>query len=262
MTPIQTIFLRTLNLMVFERILIFLAAVGWLTLLLVFGPTFGVMFCALVLLVILVLVLSYRLESTDLGGLWPGRVRRLVCWGGGVWLLSLAWVVVVIFSELDSPVPPSSTHLIVLGAGLKDGEHLSVILQSRLDRALELAHSHPNVKVIVSGGQGTDERLSEAAAMQRYLLAHGVKADRVQQENRSTSTRENIVFSRQLLLQQGALPANIVLLTSDFHLYRARQLAAQAGLTTTGVRAPTPFWVLINYSIREYFAIVKDVYLR
>lgn len=261
MTSIQTIFQCSFNLTVFERVLISFAAIGWLALLLVFGFTFGVVFAALLLLVILAFFWSCRLEKTGRGGLWPRVMRRLICWGGGLWLLSLGSVVVVIFGEPDGPVPPAVTHLIVLGAGLKDGDHLSVILQSRLDRALKLARSHPNLKIIVSGGQGTDERLSEAAAMQRYLLAHGVKAERVQQENRSTSTRENIVFSRQLLLQQGALPANMVLLTSDFHLYRARQLAAQAGLTTTGVRAPTPFWVLINYSIREYFAIVKDVYL-
>lgn len=262
MAPIQRPVIRVLNLSVLERVVIAAASLSWLALLLIFGPTFGVMFSALMLILVLVWLGSCRLETAGWGGVWLRRARHGMYWLGGVWLLSLALVLGVVFAEPDGPVPPTATHLIILGAGLKDGDHLSVILQSRLDRALELARSYPHLKIIVSGGKGTDERLSEAAAMQRYLLAHGVKADRIQQENRSTSTRENIVFSRQLLLQQGTLPANLVLLTSDFHLYRARQLAAQAGLSTTGVCSPTPFWVLINYSIREYFAIIKDVYLR
>lgn len=262
MITIQRPVIRMLNLSVCEGAVIAAASLSWLALLLIFGPTFGVMFSAFLLVLALAWLGSYRLETGGWGGVWLRRARHGMYWLGSVWLLSLAFVLGVVFAEPDGPVPPTATHLIILGAGLKDGDHLSVILQSRLDRALELARSYPNLNIIVSGGKGTDERLSEAAAMQRYLLAHGVKADRIQQENRSTSTRENIVFSRQLLLQQGALPANLVLLTSDFHLYRARQLAEQAGLRTTGVRAPTPFWVLINYSIREYFAIIKDVYLR
>lgn len=226
---------------------------GWLLLLTIFGPTFGVLFLAILLILLSLVVASYRLPNR----LWITRLRR--CFYGVflLWLLSLVGMMVLMFSEHDGPTPARGATVIVLGAGLKDGKHLSLILESRLQKALELVRRDPSLHIIVSGGRGSDEHLSEAAAMQQYLLAHGVSSSKIQLENRSTTTQENLQFSRQLLLQQGPLPQSLVVLTSDFHLYRAKQIALRQGLKVSGIRAQTPLWVLINYATREYFALLK-----
>ncbi len=227
-------------------------------LLVIFGPTFGVLFLAILLLLLSLVVVSYRLRPR----LWLTRLRRLFYGVFLLWLLSLGGMMTLMFSEHDGPPPVRGATVIVLGAGLKDGKHLSLILESRLKKTLELARRDPSLHIIVSGGRGSDEQLSEAAAMQQYLLAHGVSSAKIQLENRSTTTQENLQFTRQLLLQQGPLPQSLVLLTSDFHLYRAKQIALRQGLVVTGIRAQTPPWVLINYAIREYFALLKFWVLR
>lgn len=204
------------------------------------------------------LVISYQLKPR----LWITRLRRLFYGVLLLWLISLGGMITLMFGEHDGPPPVHGATVIVLGAGLTDGKHLSLILESRLQKTLELVRQDPSLHIIVSGGRGSNEQLSEAAAMQQYLLGHGVSAAKIQLENRSTTTQENLQFTRQLLLQQGPLPPSLVLLTSDFHLYRAKLIALRQGLTVTGIRAQTPLWVLINYATREYFALLKFWLLR
>ena len=106
----------------------------------------------------------------------------------------------------------------------------SLLLRYRLDKAYEYACEHPDVVVITTGGQGRDETVPEGQAMRDYLLAKGLDPDRVLQETKSTSTEENFLFARQILLDHG-MPedAAVVYVTNAFHCYRAGQYARRAG---------------------------------
>lgn len=119
--------------------------------------------------------------------------------------------------------------IIVLGAGLR-GDRPSLLLRYRLDKAYEYAVQHPDMLVITSGGQGRDEWVPEGQAMRDYLLTKGLNPNRVVAESKSTSTEENFLFSRQILLDQG-MPedVSIVYVTNAFHCYRAGEYARRAG---------------------------------
>lgn len=152
--------------------------------------------------------------------------------------------------------------MIVPGAGLR-GDQLSLTLMARLDTALSYWDEHPNVKIIVSGGRGKDELLSEAEAMAGYLENRGVPAAQVYQERSSTSTRENIVFSKRVMEQVGRDPAkSTVIVSNRYHLYRAVGLAGISGIDAEGLPAPTPKSVFVGSYMREILAVTKFFILR
>jgi len=105
----------------------------------------------------------------------------------------------------------------------------------------------------LSGGQGPDEDISEAEAMRRGMVASGIEAERLVLESSSTSTTENLQYSKDLL------PKNVrrvSIVTSDFHLYRARKEAKQLGLLTDAIPAETPLSGVLRFGIRERVAIL------
>ena len=149
----------------------------------------------------------------------------------------------------------------MLGAGV-NGETPSLILQRRIDAAADYLKLHPDVPVVLSGGQGPGEDITEAEAMRRGLAARGVDESRLLKEERSTSTAENFAFSKALLEAQGfeTEGAAIAVVTSDFHCFRAHLLAGRAGLSTVDVPAEVPWRMLaVNYYVREFFALGKTV---
>lgn len=143
-------------------------------------------------------------------------------------------------------------YVVVLGAGLR-GSEPSKILRSRIDRAITYLNENPNVRCIVSGGQGEDEAISEAQCMYDHLVAAGIDPSRIWMEDRSTSTWENFQFSLNLIEEKtGSRPAKIAVISSDFHLYRAGMFAKACGVEAVGIPARTPYLSLrINYYLRE-----------
>ncbi|WP_249646204.1 YdcF family protein, partial [Lysinibacillus sp. D3C2_S12] len=93
----------------------------------------------------------------------------------------------------------SADYMIILGAKVKPGGVPSLSLKSRLEVAVQYLTIYPHVKVIVSGGQGPDEDRTEASVMKDYLEPNGIEASRIIIEDQSTSTYENLVFSKELL---------------------------------------------------------------
>ena len=144
--------------------------------------------------------------------------------------------------------------MIVLGAKV-NGMSPSLSLQSRINTAARyLKENEKTIVAIVSGGQGPDEDISEAEAMRQGLVAQGIGAERIIIEDKSTSTYENMRFSKKLIpsgLDRG------LLVTNDYHLYRAHLLAKQEGLDVTGLPAKTPRVTLVKSYVREYLAILK-----
>lgn len=176
-------------------------------------------------------------------------------------LLCCIEAVVLSYGEEDRSALPVDA-VIVLGAGV-NGETPSLVLRTRIDAAAAYMAQHPDIPVVLSGGQGSGENISEAECMRRALASGNEETNRrLLLEDRSTSTAENFVFSKALLAEYGLDTENatIAVVTNDFHAFRARLIAEKEGLTTIGISAELPWWWLtVNYYLREAFAVVKTV---
>lgn len=161
---------------------------------------------------------------------------------------------IFIFAERGLENPEA---VIVLGCQVR-GEEPSLMLQRRLDAALEVLEQNPEALCVVSGGQGSGEDISEAEAMKRYLTERGVSSDRIILEDRSVSTRENIRFSAELLKERGLSRA--VIATNEFHQYRAGIYAKRNGLTAGHHSGRTPLYNLLNYTVREWAALFDALF--
>lgn len=149
---------------------------------------------------------------------------------------------------------PNADYVLVLGAQVK-GTRLTYALQARLDIAYEYASNNPQALVIVSGGQGTGEDVTEAYAMAEYLKSKGLDESRLILEDQSTSTYENIEYSKQFM---DSMDSNVVLVTNHFHVYRGVGVAKKQGLTNVeGLGAPTKWYTIPNQYVREAFAVIK-----
>ncbi|MFI8707192.1 YdcF family protein [Bacillus sp. NPDC077411] len=153
----------------------------------------------------------------------------------------------------NEKVSHTAPYVLILGAKLF-GDKPSLSLQNRLDVALGYLHSHPKVKVVVSGGQGDDEDISEALSMSRYLMENGIGKERILLEDRSTSTYENIKFSKDLYDIKHA-----VVVSNTYHLYRAKIIADRLGMKMEALAAPTPKRSRKKAYIREYAAVIKTI---
>ena len=188
------------------------------------------------------------------------NLQKVWRWGWvafGVWLLSLVafWMALWHASRGAAADARAPQALVVLGSGTP-GATPSAVLKARLDLALVQADRYPDARVVVSGGTDFAASRAEAQIMGDYLRQGGLSAARIVQEEKSTSTHENLVFSAALLRTIGVPPgASVRVITSDFHTLRTRWIAQRAGyadVDTAG--APTPLYVRYNAWLREYFA--------
>ncbi|KRO03791.1 hypothetical protein IV54_GL002040 [Levilactobacillus paucivorans] len=147
--------------------------------------------------------------------------------------------------------------LVVLGAGLIDGHHIGRVLAARLDTALRVARQqdHP-VTIIVSGGQGPDEDLTEAAAMATYLRDHHFPTTAIRLETAAANTQANLANSLAIWQHLPNHGGRVVVITNGYHLFRTRRLASRLGLKVGSVPGPTPVdYVPIGFA-REFMAIL------
>ncbi len=153
----------------------------------------------------------------------------------------------------NNKVTYNEDYLLILGCGVR-GEEPSQALRERLDTALQYLERNDSCKIIVSGGQGHDEDISEAEAMRRYITEHGIDNDRVLTEDKSTSTTENFRFSNSLT-DGGLANSSAVFITNDFHIYRANSLARLQGFSLNHIGAPTAWYNIFPSYLREFLAI-------
>ena len=177
----------------------------------------------------------------------------------GVCFLCAIETLVIYRGEVDNSALPVDA-VIILGAGV-NGETPSAALWTRIRAAAAYLEDHPNVPVVLSGGKGSGENISEAEAMRRALWTNSEAENaRYLLEDQSTNTSENFSFSKTLLEENGVdtETAYIAVVTNDFHCFRARMIAQREGLHTISVPAELPWWWLTaNYYLREAFAVVK-----
>jgi uncharacterized SAM-binding protein YcdF (DUF218 family) len=179
--------------------------------------------------------------------------------GIAVLLASFVLIESLLLYNARDPLPARADYLIILGAGL-NGDKLSWTLWERVNKGYEILQDNPAMKVVVSGGQGPGEWITEAEGMQRYLVEQGIAEERIIKEEQSTSTMENFRYSLKLLEQQPMFDASepVLVITNDFHMFRAKLLAKRNGLNPIGVPSPTPWYLRPNAYLREYFAVVKS----
>ncbi|WP_455715620.1 YdcF family protein [Anaerosporobacter sp.] len=146
--------------------------------------------------------------------------------------------------------------VIVLGCKVY-GERPSLMLVERLEAAYDYLVENPNSVCILSGGQGTDEDISEAECMYRYLISQGISSERLYKEEKSTSTRENLIYSKDIL-DSYQLNKDIAIVTNEFHEYRAGKIAESLGLEYSAVSAKTAWWLLPTYYVRELYGILYE----
>lgn len=219
--------------------------------------------------------------------LWIPVSLVTLCASGVVILLIMQ---ILIFGRIPSAAEPNLDYVIVLGAHVKP-EGLSNTLRLRLDKAAEYAVQNPDTVLVLSGAQGSGEPVTEASAMREYLLKQGVPDGQMLLEEQSRSTVENIAYSRILIEQDrenrraeereaeksrhivpGAAvlaekygvhpldrPARIGVLTSNFHLYRARMIAKKQDLADVrGIAAESDKVLFVHFCLRDSLAILKD----
>lgn len=164
----------------------------------------------------------------------------------------------IIVEGRDDVMPEKAPQFVVVLGAQIHGDQPSLTLKKRLDRAYEYLTEHPEASVFVSGGQGPDEQQTEASVMSAYLTARGIDSSRIVEETEASDTRENLLFSAALAEKRGIDTGSVLIITSDFHMPRAKYIAGKLGMTPYGLTSDTWPWILkVNYQLREVFAFVK-----
>ena len=153
-------------------------------------------------------------------------------------------------------------YMIILGAGL-NGEDITLTLKQRLDKAIEYINTYDNdIQIIVSGGQGKDELVSEASAMKKYLISQGIDEKQIFMEDESTNTLENFQKSYEKIDSleiRDVSELEVKVVTSDFHAFRSSFLAKRVGFNKVTFYTNKSHLPLIPVMYtREAFAVVKS----
>jgi len=146
--------------------------------------------------------------------------------------------------------------VIILGAGIR-GDMISLPLAYRLNKGIEYINKNPNAVIVVTGGQGPQESITEALAMEKYLISKGIPKNKIIKEEKATSTYENFKFSKLLLDDYFKKPYKVTYITNDFHIYRAGQLAKIAGIDATSYGAELQWYAVPTTYLREFLAVLK-----
>ncbi len=185
----------------------------------------------------------------------PKAVRYLtyVFYAGAA--ASFVLVSAVFIYGMSDNVTFDEDAVIVLGAAVR-GREPAPALSRRLDAAVEYHRRAPDALIVVSGGQGDDEEISEADAMEEYLIARGVPAAVIVKEDASTSTRENFLFSERRLRELLGDDFSAAYITSDYHVFRAGRLASRAGIDGAAhMHSTTPLYLMFPNGLREVVAV-------
>ena len=159
------------------------------------------------------------------------------------------------------PAPPDSPDLVIVLGARAIGYEPTTTLAGRLGAAAAALNNYPGATAIVAGGQGPNNIIPESRAMRQYLIRNNIYGGRVIEEDRSTNTFENLLFSRAITERYGLARDNIIIVTSEYHVPRAMMLAGRVfgGAQIYAVQSATPLIFLSAGITREFFAFVKSL---
>ncbi|MBO4928278.1 MAG: YdcF family protein [Clostridiales bacterium] len=186
-------------------------------------------------------------------------------------------------------------YIVILGCGLRKDGTPTPLLQGRIDRALrfreaQLSSTAKELFFVVSGGQGSDEVISESASMKRYLLEKGIPEERIIEEDASTTTYENMEFSKEKILEywkkgkavlscakkeeedftakrkegeafiteKNAVPGKVLFATTNYHVFRAGLMARRVKIRAQGIGAKTKWYFWPNAAVREFVGLLTE----
>lgn len=214
----------------------------------------------------------------------PGQIPQWVTVSAATVVSALLAVFILVELLIGLGALTSTKHavdyVIVLGAKV-NGEQISSSLKKRLDKAVKYAENNPNTMLVLSGGQGEGENISEAEAMYDYLVFNGVPKSQLLVERESSNTKENIIFSKEIINRHEKWKmaaarqsledsfqepdyndVKIAVLTNNFHVYRAKEIAKKQGLGDVyGISASCDMILAPHYWVRECFAVLKDKFM-
>ena len=144
--------------------------------------------------------------------------------------------------------------VIVLGAAVH-GDKVTWVLENRLNTAMAYMEEHPNAICIVSGGQGAGESVTEGSAMKQYMVERGMDEKRIFAEEKAKNTKENFENSKAIIDQRLGSDARIAFVTTNFHVYRAGQVAKAQGIDAVGIPADDVWYLRLNNFLRECVGI-------
>jgi uncharacterized SAM-binding protein YcdF (DUF218 family) len=208
----------------------------------------------LLLLILFPIFIPERLISSHLGPLLAGGSLILI-----YFFFSLTNFLSAYFLYQFNRPKYNQDFIIVLGSGLIR-DKVPPLLASRIDKAIDFYRKQASAAypptIIFSGGQGPNENLSEAEAMQKYAIEKGIPPEHTLKEDRSVNTYQNMLFSKQIMDSLMSDKYSSIFTTNNFHLFRAGLYAKQTGLKSQGIGSKTAFYYWPNAMIREYIAIL------
>lgn len=204
-----------------------------------------------------VIFLFWGRFSALMGKIWEKPVGRIVLSAAVLFIASgiiLAAVISTFMVRAANDYPPDeNTTVVVLGCKVKDGAP-SLMLRRRLEAAYGYLSEHEGVCVVVSGGQGADEAVSEAECMKEWLVSNGIAPERIYMEDRSVNTEENLRLSKAVIDENG-LPRKMTLVTDGFHQLRAEMIAEKQGSEAYNISGHTSWYLIPTYGVREWFGV-------
>jgi uncharacterized SAM-binding protein YcdF (DUF218 family) len=202
------------------------------------------------MIVIVALTVTSTLNTVLMSVLWLGGILTIY--------ISSTFAALLVYSLLYLKLPRKlqCDYIIVHGCGLLDGERVSPLLKGRADKAAEVYHRlEGKAKLVLSGGRGADEKISEAQAMKDYLLGQGFQPDDLILEDRSATTWENLRNVRDML-ESGGTRHRYIFVTNDYHVFRTSLFARKLGMDAEGVGCRTAMYYWPSAFIREYAAVM------
>ena len=156
-----------------------------------------------------------------------------------------------------------SDYIVVLGAGVR-GETITTTLRDRLNATLDYVEKiNYDGDIIVSGGMGPGETITEAEAMRRYLVENGISNDKIFLEDKSTNTYENFKYSKDVIERisnKNVDESSIMFITTDFHALRSNMIAKRNGYEDVNSYTSKTKWYLVpSMYAREFFALGKSI---
>lgn len=189
------------------------------------------------------------------------RLKKIIISLFIIFLISFIIVQGIVIYEGTKNEEKKVYYIVTLGARLY-GRTPSESLMERLNTTLDYAKKYKDTKIIVCGGQGLDEDIPEAEAMEYFLINRGIDKNRIIKEESSTSTFENLKNAKEIIERlDDRDDIEIGIVTSDYHIYRSKLIAKRLGFKVIGLPSKTPTILIPRSYFREYFAIIKSIIL-
>jgi uncharacterized SAM-binding protein YcdF (DUF218 family) len=211
---------------------------------------------------VLFIVLSFKINSIIIKiKKWPKLIQYFLKIAFACFILSFIIFQSLILFNMRNTSKDGADYVMVLGCQVV-GEYASLPLLSRGYTAVRYLERNPETKVIVTGGQGARENISEAEALRRLLLERKIDKKRIFLEDKSKNTMENFKFSNELY---NLSDKKIIVVTSDYHMFRALSIAKKlkfinvAGLPGRSQRSVLPAFLLREYVTILYYKLLRRI---